>query len=77
MTTVREFTSRMWYVQPMVVIPWNKLHNETDINKIKERAIYVGTPHELMSVNNEVVNNRYVDGYGVIDNTMIITVHGD
>lgn len=77
MATVKEFTSKMWYTQPMVVIPWNKLHNEIDINKIKAKAIYVGTPHELRSDNYTDVNNRYVDGYGVIDNTMIITVHGD
>ena len=75
--TVREFTSRMWYVQPMVIIPWRKLNNEPDLEEIKKRAIYVGTPHELRSDNYANINNRYVDGYGAIDGTMVITVHGD
>ena len=77
MTTVREFTGRMWYSQPMIIIPWKRLRNETDIEKIKERSIYIGTPHELRSVTNTNINNMTVDGYGVIDNTIIITVHGD
>ena len=77
MITVREFTSRMWYAQPMVIIPWKRLHNEIDIKKIKENAIYIGTPHELRSDNYANINNRTVDSYGVIDNNIIITVHGD
>ena len=77
MTTVREFTGRMWYSQPMIIIPWNRLHNETNLEKIKERAIYIGTPHELRSVTNANINNMAMDSYGAIDNTIIITVHGN
>lgn len=77
MTTIREFTSRMWYTQQMIIISWKKLHNEIDIEKIKANAIYIGTPHGLRSDNHANINNMTVDGYGVIDNTMIITVHGD
>lgn len=77
MKTIREFTSHMWYAQQMIIIPWQKLHNEIDIEKIKANAIYIGTPHELRSVIYDNINNKILDSYGVIDNTMIITVHGD
>ena len=74
--TVREFTDHMWYTQPMVIVPQSKLHDEIDIEKIKANAIYVGTPHGLRSDNYANINNMMVKGYGVIDNTMVVTVWG-
>lgn len=77
MTTVREFTDRMWYAQKMLIIKWRDFEIiSCDIMKAaKEKAIYIGTPHELRSEVYADVNKRIIDSYGVVDNTLIIEVH--
>lgn len=81
--TVREFTSRMWYMQKVVVIKWKKFdpnhwNPEQNIDPVKtaeELAEYVGTPHKLRSINYNHINDMLVDSYGAIDGTIIIEVH--
>lgn len=81
--TVREFTSRVWYSQKIVVIKWREfdfINNNIEERDIPlkaaiERAEYVGTPHELRSVIHSRINEMLIDSYGVIDDTLIIEVH--
>lgn len=81
--TVREFTSRVWYSQKIIVIKWknfdyiNKSIEVTDkyFETIKEQAEYVGTPHKLRSVKYDNINEMLIDSYGVMNNVLIIEVH--
>lgn len=76
--TVREFTSRVWYIQQIIVIKWqefDKVKDKANIEEIKEKAFMYGANHELSSVTYEKVNNMLVDSYGVIDDYLIIEVH--
>ena len=73
--TVRDFTSRLWYSQKIIVIKWKEFDKCNDIDDIKRRSLMVGENWQLRSVNYENVNNMLVDSYGVMDNTMIIEVH--
>lgn len=73
--TVRDFTSRLWYSQKIIVIKWKEFDKCNDIDEIRKAALMVGENWQLRSVNYENVNNMLVDSYGVMDNTMIIEVH--
>lgn len=77
MTTIREFTSRMWYAQKIAVIKWKDFDKCNDIDDIRKAALMVGENYQLSSVNYDKVNRMMVDSYGVIDDTLIIEVHGD
>lgn len=85
--TVREFTSRVWYGQEIVIIKWadfDKIFREdcaipgteqTALERIREKALMTGANHDLRSVTYESVNNMIVDSYGVYENLLIIEVH--
>lgn len=73
--TVREFTSRVWYSQKIMIIKWQVFDIYKDIDDIQKLALMVGENWQLRSVNYEKVNNMLVDSYGAIDNTLIIEVH--
>ena len=73
--TVREFTSRMWYSQKIIVIKWKEFDRCKDIDEIRKAALMVGENYQLRSVNYENINNMLVDSYGAIDDTIIIEVH--
>ncbi len=73
--TVREFTSRMWYSQKIIVIKWKEFDRCKDIDEIRKAALMVGENYQLRSVNYENINNMLVDCYGAIDDTIIIEVH--
>lgn len=71
--TVSEFLGRCWCLTKLVIIKWQVFDTvkEANIEQIKEKAIYVGTPHEL----NSDVHNMSLDSYGIIDDHLIILVH--
>jgi len=73
--TIREFTSRLWYSQKIIVIKWKDFDKCKDIDDIRKVALMVGENYQLRSVNYENVNNMSVDSYGVMDDTLIIEVH--
>ena len=73
--TVREFTSKMWYLQKIVVIKWKEFDKCNDINDIRKAALMVGKNYQLRSINYDKVNGMLVDSYGVMDDTLIIEVH--
>lgn len=73
--TVREFTSRMWYSQKIIVIKWKEFDRCKDIDEIRKAALMVGENYQLRSVNYENINNMLVDSYGVMDDMLIIEVH--
>ena len=73
--TVKEFTSRLWYSQKIMVIKWKDFDKCKDIDDIRKVSLMVGENYQLMSVNYEKVNNMLVDSYGVMDDTLIIEVH--
>ena len=73
--TVREFTSKMWYSQKIVVIKWKEFDKCNDIDDIRKAALMVGENYQLRSINYDKVNDMLVDSYGVMDNTLIIEVH--
>ena len=77
--TVREFTNHTWYVQQILIIKWKTfdyiVHKfSSSIDKMKEMAVYVGTPHELSSATYDYINSMKVLSYGVVDNNLIIEV---
>lgn len=72
--TVSEFLGRCWYLTKLVIIKWqvfDTVKEAANIEQIKEKAIYVGTPHEL----NSDIHNMSLDSYGIIDDYLIILVH--
>lgn len=72
--TVNEFLGRCWYRTDLVIIKWqvfDTVKEAANIEQIKEKAIYVGTPHEL----NSDIQNMSLDSYGIIDDYLIILVH--
>lgn len=73
--TVREFFGRCWYRTKLVIIKWQVFEHEYNIEQIKEKAIYVGTPHELNSDIHKNIHNMSLDSYGIIDDYLIILVH--
>lgn len=73
--TVREFTSRVWYSQKIMIIKWKDFDKCNNIDDIRKVALMVGENYQLRSENYEKVNNMLVDSYGVMDNTLIIEVH--
>ena len=83
MTTVREFTDRMWYAQKMIIIKWQDFDMigwgikeiENCLETAKKKAVYVGTPHELRSEVYADVNKMIVDSYGTMEDTLIIEVY--
>lgn len=75
MLTVREFTSRLWYSQPIIVLKWQQFDRWYNIDEIRKAALMVGENYQLRSINYEDVCNMAVDSYGVMDNTLIIEVH--
>ena len=75
MTTVREFTSKMWYEQKIAVIKWKEFDKCNNIDDIRKAALMVGKNYQLRSINYDNVNGMLVDSYGVMDDTLIIEVH--
>lgn len=73
--TVREFTSRVWYSQKIVIIKWREFDKCNDIDDIRKAALMIGENYQLRSINYDKVNGMLVDSYGVIDDTLIIEVH--
>lgn len=73
--TVREFTSRIWYAQKIMIIKWKEFDKCKDIDEIRKAAVMTGENCDLRSVTYDKVNNMLVDSYGVIDNVLIIEVH--
>ena len=73
--TVMEFTSKMWYLQKIIVIKWKEFDKCNDINDIRKAALMVGKNYQLRSINYDKVNGMLVDSYGVMDDTLIIEVH--
>lgn len=73
--TVREFTSRIWYSQKIMIIKWQDFDKCKNIDDIRKAALMVGENYQLRSVNYEKANNMLVDSYGVMDDTLIIEVH--
>ena len=73
--TVMEFTSKMWYLQKIIVIKWKEFDKCNDINDIRKAALMVGKNYQLRSINYYKVNGMLVDSYGVMDDTLIIEVH--
>lgn len=73
--TVREFTNRLWYVTPFVVIS-----EKTDfgdlytLESIKEKALWCGTGNTTMSESFKAVAKREVKRYGIFDNELILEV---
>ena len=77
MMTVSEFLGRCWYRTNLVIIKWRVFDTvkEANIEQIKEKAIYVGTPHELNNDIHKNIHNMSLDSYGIIDGHLIILVH--
>lgn len=83
MTTVSEFTSKMWYAQKILIIKWQDFDTigwgireiENCLEAAKEKAVYIGTPHELRSEVYTDVNKMTIDSYGVMDDVLIIEVY--
>lgn len=76
--TVSEFLGRCWYRTDLVIINWQvfgTVKEAVNIEQIKEKAIYVGTPHELNSDIHKNIHNMSLDSYGIIDDYLIILVH--
>lgn len=73
--TVMGFTSKMWYLQKIIVIKWKEFDKCNDINDIRKAALMVGKNYQLRSINYDKVNGMLVDSYGVMDDTLIIEVH--
>ena len=71
-TTLKNFLNHVWYVQEIIILDYTNriLQETTDINKIKESALYAGTNHDLRD-DNELMN-RYVYNLGAIDGYLII-----
>lgn len=76
--TVSEFLGRCWYRTDLIIIKWqvfDTVKETIDIEQIKEKAIYIGTPHELNGDIHKNIHNMSLDSYGIIDNYLIILVH--
>lgn len=73
--TVREFTSRMWYAQKVIVIKWKEFDKCDNIDDIKRRALMVGENWNLRSTAYGKICGMLIDSYGAIGDTMIIEVH--
>lgn len=75
MQTVRQFTDRLWYVTDICII--RKDHEPITyptLTKFRKIALWTGNVSSLRSITAKEVNDRYVDSYGIIDNTLIIEV---
>ena len=70
--TLREFCSRCWYVQPIVIVEYGKYDPRR--GDPESQAIAKGTPHEFRSVVYEELKKRTVKSYGVINNNLIVEV---
>ena len=78
MQTVNEFLNRCWYGSKIIVIYWADCEiylAAHDIDAIKEKAKFVGTPHELRSDTFKDVREMTVDSFGAMDDYIIIETH--
>ena len=78
MLSVEKFVDNCWYVCPIIVIKIKDagvFRDTIDMEKIKEKAVYVGTPSQLLGSDEcKYICNMTVDRYGVIDEYLIIEV---
>ena len=76
--TVQEFTNNLWYGTDIVIIDKAQMYamsGEYRLKKIKEKANFVGTPHELRScIYDKLKKEKNVNNFGIIENNLIIEV---
>lgn len=73
--TVREFTSKMWYAQQIVIITWQQFDRCKDIDEVLGKALLRCENWQLRSEVYREINNKMVDSYGVMDGYLIVEVH--
>ena len=73
MMKLRDLLNRTWYITKVIIV--DDLGNEVDINKIKERAFFVGENHETRSVTVAWMLDKNVRSFGVMDDYLIIEVY--
>ena len=74
MQTVRDFVSRLWYTENMMIIPYkHEPITYPTLDNFRQISIYEGINHTLKD--NEILN-KWVKSYGVIDSVLIIEVEG-
>jgi len=73
--TVKEFTSRLWYAQNIVIITWQQFDKCNDLDEILGKALLKCENWQLRSDVYKKINNKLVDSYGVMDEYLIIEVH--
>ena len=74
--TIRDFTGKLWYAQRIAIIKWKDYDKCKDIDDIRKSSLFFDENYKLRSEVYKSLNDYLVDSYGVIDNILIIEVHG-
>lgn len=74
MGTLREFISKLWVGNKIVVITQEAFDKCSDIEDIRKASLMFGESWQLRSVVYDDVNNMMVMSYGVMGDVLVIKV---
>lgn len=72
--TLRQLTMHLWCVVPIVVIEHDRFEQEDSLDTMRHKAVMTGDSLQLLSVSYSALNERNVDSYGIIENTLVIVI---
>lgn len=72
---VKEFVSRLWYSQDLVIIKWRDFDKCKDFDEILDKSLAVCDNADLRSAEYKWIMEMDIDSYGVYDGMLIVEVH--